>query len=131
MKKAINRQRGVSFWGLVWGAAFFICAAVVLTKSIPPYMNNQKIANALQALTEERNVMTASRSQLLSKLKRRLNIDYADNYVNLNKAFKIKQVKKGREISVNYEVVIGLFMNAYLLFDFKNEVQVTRNPGET
>ncbi len=124
-----GKQRGVSFWGIVWGGAFFVCIAILATKSVPVYMNNQKISAALEALREEPDVMTASRSALLRKLKRRLNIDYAVTYVNLDKAFKVKQQKASRLLSINYEVVIGLFSNASLLFDFENEVNVERNPG--
>ncbi len=124
----MRRQRGLSFWGLVWGAAFFICVTIVAVRSIPPYMNNQKISNAMQYLPEERNVMTLSRIQLLRRLKRRLNIDYADSYVDLDSAFAVKNVKGVRHMTVNYEVVVPLFANASLLFDFQNEIQVSRNP---
>lgn len=125
-----KKQRGVTFWGFVWGAAFFICAILLAVKAVPPYMNNYKINAALNELTEEREVMTMGKNALLNKLKRRLNIDYADTYVNLNKAFKVKQLKGKRQMTINYEVVIKMVSNAYLLLDFKNEVIVTRNPGE-
>jgi len=124
----MRKQKGMSFWGFVWGAALFICLAVVLVKAIPPYMNNKKINSALEKLPEERGVMTASRNSLLRVLKRRLNIDSADTYVNLNKAFAVKNVKEGKEMSVDYEVVVPLFYNAALLFDFKNSVVATKNP---
>jgi len=122
-----SKQKGVGFWGLVWGAAFFILVAILATKSIPVYLTNGKIATALDRLQEERDVLTASRASLLKKLKRRLNIDFAVTAVNFDKAFKVKKVKTGRELSVDYEVVIGLVHNASLLFDFKNRVVVTKN----
>ena len=93
-------------------------------------MNNQKINTALERLHEERNVMTASRNTLLQSLKRRLNVDYADTYVNLNKAFKVFNTQTGRRMTVNYEVVVPLVYNAALLFDFQNEILVTKNPNE-
>ena len=124
----MRRQRGLSFWGFVWGAAFFICVTIIAVRAVPPYMNNQKISKALQALPEESNVMTLSRIQLLRRLKRRLNIDYADSYVDLDSAFAVKNVRGVRHMSIDYEVVIPLLLNAYLLLDFKNEVQVSRNP---
>ena len=118
-KKPINKQKGIAFWGLVWGAAFFILVAILATKSIPVYLTNGKIATALERLQEDREVLTASRSTLLKNLKRRLNIDFAVTAVNFDKAFKVKKLKSGgRELSVDYEVVIGLVHNASLLFDF-------------
>jgi len=126
--QTMQKQKGISFWGFVWGAAFFICLTVVLVRSLPPYMNDQKISAALEMLAEEPKVMTASRASLLRSLKRRLRIDYADEYVNLDKAFTVKNIKTGRELAVNYEVVVPLFYNASLLFDFKNNLLVTKNP---
>jgi len=124
----MRKQRGLSVWGFIWTAILVICILVLGMRSVPPYLANQKINNALNLLTEERDVMTASRTTLLRKMKRRLNIDYADTYVNLDKAFTVKNVKGAREMSVNYEVLVPIAYNAYLLFDFKNEVLVTKNP---
>ena len=64
------------------------------------------------------------RQKILRLLKRKLNIDYADDIVNLNKAFKVKKIKGQRQMSVNYEVIVPLAYNAFLLFDFKNEVLI-------
>jgi hypothetical protein len=124
----MHKQKGLSFWGFVWAAAFLICVTIVAVRSIPPYMNNKKLNAALHALTEERNIMTESRIQLLRKLKRRLNIDYADSYVDLDNAFVVRNERGVRHMSINYEVVVPLVANAALLFDFQNEVQVDRNP---
>ena len=124
----MRKQRGLSVWGFIWAAILVICILVLGMRSVPPYLANQKINTALNLLAEERDVMTASRTTLLRKMKRRLNIDYADTYVNLDKAFTVKKVKGARELSVNYEVLVPIAYNAYLLFDFKNEILVTKNP---
>jgi hypothetical protein len=126
----MRKQRGLSVWGFVWAAALVICVAILAVRSVPPYLNNQKINNALDLLLEEQDVMTASRVSLLRKLKRRLNVDYADTYVDLDKAFTVKKIKGGRQLTVNYEVLVPIAYNAYLLFDFKNEVMATKNPNE-
>ncbi|MEJ2178188.1 MAG: DUF4845 domain-containing protein [Gammaproteobacteria bacterium] len=125
----MRKQRGLSVWGFVWVAALVICVAILAVRSVPPYLNNQKINNALNLLLEESDVMTASRISLLRKMKRRLNIDYADTYVDLDKAFTVKSIKGGRQMTVNYEVLVPVAYNAYLLFDFKNEVLATKNPN--
>lgn len=119
-----GRQKGLSFWGLVWGAAVFIILTIGLVKSLPPYLNNHKIKNALIEMTEEPGIQTMQRRKVLRLINRKLNIDYADDVVNLNKALKIKNVKGRRQLSVNYEVVVPLAYNASFLFDFKNEVIV-------
>ena len=123
-QQSFNRQGGLSFWGFIWASVLFILLAVVLVKSIPPYLNNNRIHSGLVALTEEPGIQTMHRQKILRLLKRKLNIDYADEIVNLNKAFKVKKVKGQRQISVNYEVIVPLAYNAFLLFDFKNEVVI-------
>ena len=42
--------------------------------------------------------------------------------VNLNKAFKVKNLNKNRELYIDYEVVVPLAYNVSLLFDFNNHV---------
>ena len=126
----MKNKRGISFWGFIWGAALLICATIVLLRALPPYLNNQKINTALEWLLEERTIMTDSRITLLRKFKRLLGIDFDNRYVDLNKAFQVKQIKNKRQITVNYEVVVHLAYNASLLLDFKNEIMAARNAGE-
>ncbi|MEM7196217.1 MAG: DUF4845 domain-containing protein [Pseudomonadota bacterium] len=121
---ALYYQRGLTFWGFVWGAAFFIILTIGAVKAIPPYMNNHKINKGLHALIDEPGIQTMARRRMLRLLNRKLNIDYADDVVNLNKAFKVKKIKGQRQLSVNYEVVVPLAYNANFLFDFTNEVIV-------
>ena len=126
-QQRFSRQGGLTFWGFIWGTVLFILLAVVLVKSIPPYLNNNRIKSGLVALTEEPGIQTMHRQKILRLLKRKLNIDYADEIVNLNKAFKVKKIKGQRQMSVNYEVIVPLAYNAFLLFDFKNEVLIPTN----
>ena len=126
MVKNMKLQQGMSFWALIWVAALSICLVVVLVRSVPVFLNNHKIDNALNALLEEPDVHKASRANLLQKLQTKLYIDYADKYVDLNKAFRVRKIKNGRSLSIDYEVVVSLVGNAYLLFDFKNKVDVVK-----
>ena len=126
-QQRFSRQGGLTFWGFIWGTVLFILLAVVLVKSIPPYLNNNRIKSGLVALTEEPGIKPMHRQKILRLLKRKLNIDYADEIVNLNKAFKVKKIKGQRQMSVNYEVIVPLAYNAFLLFDFKNEVLIPTN----
>jgi hypothetical protein len=100
----VGRQQGLSFWGLVWGAALFVLLSIVLVKTIPPYVNNRKLVHALEELASDPKIMTMHRRQMLRNLERMLNIDYADTVVNLNLAFKVKNLKKNRDSETRWGV---------------------------
>ncbi len=118
----MKRQRGLSFWGFIWGTVLFISICYLLILSIPPYLNNAKLHRGLTDLASDPAVMTMHRAQLLRKLNRKLNIDFAHQVVNLNKTFKVKTIQGKRDLSLDYEVVIPIAYNVSLLFDFKNHV---------
>lgn len=117
-----NNQHGLSFWGFIWGVVLFISICYLLIISIPPYLNNQKLYRSLEDLAMEPTILTMHRAQMIRLLNRKLNIDYVDTIVNINKAFKIKSIEGKRDLSIDYELVVPVAYNVSLLFDFKNHV---------
>ena len=115
-----STQRGLSFWYFIWQVVFFICVSYILIIGIPPYLDNAKIQRALDSLVEERSVQTMSRSQIVKALNRKLNIDIADDIVQVAKVLKIKPVDGRKELRIDYEVVVPVVYNLSLLMDFEN-----------
>ena len=115
-----STQRGLSFWYFIWQVVFFICVSYILIIGIPPYLDNAKIQRALDSLVEERSVQTMSRSQIVKALNRKLNIDIADDIVQVAKVLKIKPVDGRKELRIDYEVVVPVVYNISLLMDFEN-----------
>jgi hypothetical protein len=85
-------------------------------------VNNQKLYNSLVSLAEEPGVMTMHRADMIRRLNKKLNIDFADRIVNINKAFKVKTIEGKRDLSIDYELVVPVAYNVSLLFDFENHV---------
>ena len=121
------KQSGLTFWGFVWGSVLVVCIAYLLVIGIPPYLNNQKLHRSLESLAEEPDVMSMSRASMIRSLNRKLNIDFADTIVNLDKTFKVKNVDGNKDLSIDYELVVPLAYNISLLFDFKNHVIAKRS----
>ena len=113
-------QKGLSFWYFIWQVVFFICVSYILIISIPPYLDNAKIQRALDSLVEERPVQTMSRAQIVKALNRKLNIDIADDIVQVAKVLKIKPVDGRKELRIDYEVAVPVVYNLSLLMDFQN-----------
>ena len=70
--------------------------------------------------------MSMSRGAMIRSLNRKLNIDFADTVVNLDKTFKVRNVDGGKDLSIDYELVVPLAYNISLLFDFQNHVIAKR-----
>ena len=121
------KQNGLTFWGFIWGCVLVVCTAYLLVIGIPPYLNNQKLYRALESLTEEPSVMSMSRAAMIRSLNRKLNIDFADTIVNLDKTFKVRNVDGNKDLSIDYELVVPLAYNISLLFDFQNHVIAKRS----
>ena len=120
--KIIGKQKGATFWGFIWGVVLFICMTYLIVIGLPPYPDNQKLKRALVYLAEDDQVMRMSRRRMISALNRKLNIDYGDDIVNLDRAFKVRNADGRKALSINYEVVVPVVYNISLLLDFKNEV---------
>ena len=115
-------QRGLSFWYFIWQVVLFICLAYLLIIGIPPYLDNAKLKRALESLAEEPRVMQMSKPQMIKLLNRKLNIDIADDIVNLKQVFKVKNVEGRKELSIDYEIAVPVVYNISMLLDFENHV---------
>jgi hypothetical protein len=122
----IAKQKGLSFWSFIWTAVMVVCISYLLIIGIPPYLGNQKLYRGLERLAEEPKIHSMSRITMIKLLNRQLNIDYADNIVNLDTAFRARNADGNKALSINYEMVIPVFYNISLLLDFKNEVIAIR-----
>jgi len=118
----VKKQRGLSFWGFVWSSVVIISISYLLIIGIPTYINNAKLSRALNDLASDPRIMVMPRIQMVRSLERKLNIDMADTVVNLNRTFQVKSIGGKKDLSLDYEVVIPVFYNVSLLFDFKNHV---------
>ena len=115
-------QRGITFWYFIWQVVLFICVTYILIIGIPPYLDNAKLKRALESLAEEPRGMQMSKPQMIKLLNRKLNIDIADDIVNLKQVFKVKNVEGRKELSIDYEIAVPVVYNISMLLDFENHV---------
>jgi hypothetical protein len=120
----LSRQKGASMWGLIGGAGLFVLFALISMKLIPGYIDNNKVANALEKMAEQPGVNAWTRNQIIQKISDTLYIDMADDLLDLHEAISITKTKTHRVISVDYDRVIPLAYNISALLDFENSVEV-------
>lgn len=116
-----RRQRGMTFWMLLFvlgvlGFAFFISL-----KLFPMYLESFKIDRAIENVTKDPGVGDQSRTAIASSLIKRLDIDDVRRITERNFSQYVDIDKKGRRvrITVEYRAEAHLVGNVSLVADFK------------
>ena len=119
-----NRQRGMSFLGLIALVGFLGFAAVIGLKLIPIYMESWKIDSIMNAVISEPGINDQSRQEVIESMLKRLDIDAVDsvNYTNWKDKLNVTKRKNNVTINVNYEIVTPLIGNLSLLAIFDKSV---------
>jgi hypothetical protein len=117
MKALANRQRGVSFVGMIFVAAGVILVAVLGLKLVPAYIHSAQIAQIFRTIASDPAMRGASIKDIKTSYSKRADV----NYINDLKEEDIDITKEedGRpSISASYSVKIPLAGNITLVLDF-------------
>ena len=119
-----NKQRGVSFLGLVVIAGVLGFGAVIGLKLIPVYMDSWKIDGVMQAVINQPDINEQSRQEVIDAMLKRLDIDAVDslNYSNYGDRLSVTKRKNNLTINVTYEIATPLMGNLSLLAEFDKSV---------
>lgn len=119
-----NRQRGLSFLGLIALAGILGFAAVIGLKLFPIYMDSWKIDGVMEAVISDPAVNTQSRKEITDALMKRLDIDAVDavNYTNYKESLTITKRKNQTTIDIYYKVTTPLIGNLSLVAEFDKSV---------
>jgi len=119
-----NRQRGLSFLGLIALVGVLGFSAVIGLKLIPIYMDSWKIDTIMTAVISEPGVNEQSRQEVINAMLKRLDIDAVEgvNYRNWKERLSVTKRKNNVTIDVNYEITTPLIGNLSLLAVFEKSV---------
>ena len=119
-----NRQRGISFLGLLALVAILGFATVIGLKLIPIYMDSWKIDGAMKAVIEDPDVNSQSRQEVIDAMLKRLDIDAVEavNYYNWKESLTVTKRKNNTTINVFYRVETPLIGNLSLVAEFDKMV---------
>jgi len=120
-----SKQSGASMWGLLGGSALVVLFALITMKLVPAYLDNNKVAAALESLAETPGAGTMTRRQVIDKIDNTLYIDMASDLLDLKEALTISKTKNTKVFSIDYERVIPMAFNISALLDFENSVEVS------
>ena len=112
----MNRQRGVTFIGMMFIGGLIVFAAIIGIKLIPAYIEYATITNHLREIARSPEAKTASVRDLQVMFDKRAQIDS----INVIKGNELTIVKDGGQIvlEASYSSKISLFGNLSACIDF-------------
>ncbi|MGE5240044.1 MAG: DUF4845 domain-containing protein [Bacteroidota bacterium] len=119
-----KHQSGMTMWGLLFvlgTLAFFLFLGF---KLFPPYMTDLKVKSALDSLGQQADAGTMSVPEIREAIRKRLEIDSADDLFDLNKVLTVEPRGRVKIIRFSYESVIPMAYNISALIDFDHSIEV-------
>ncbi len=117
-------QRGMSMWSMALIAViagFFILVGI---KMVPVYLSDMKISSALRSLSHDPKAQNAGKVEILEMIRKRLEIDMAEDIVNLKSDLSFESDGRHRVVRIRYDSVTPLFMNIFILVEFDHSAKV-------
>jgi hypothetical protein len=119
-----KRQAGITMWGMLFILGTLAFSLFLFFKLLPPYMDDFKIKSALDSLARQPDAGTMTVPQVKEALRKRLEIDSADELFDLNKILTVEPRGKMKSIRINYESVVPMAFNISALLSFDHAIEV-------
>jgi hypothetical protein len=119
-----KRQAGMTMWSLLFVLGTLAFSLFLFFKLLPPYMDDFKIKSALDSLGRQPDAGTMTLPEAKEAVRKRLEIDSADDLFDLNKILTIEPRGKMKIIRVNYESVVPMAFNISALLSFDHTIEV-------
>jgi len=117
----LGRQRGMSLIGLIIAAIFVGFIALVVMKTVPLYIADQKLTTMFESLEKE----SASNPTAIRKtIEKQLYINEVDDHFDAED-FDIRPVSGGYRVTYNYDGRATLFGNLSIVAAFDHQARVS------
>lgn len=120
MKKSIDRQRGLGWFGLLFVFGTIAFFAIIVVKVGPLYLNHGTMTQALNSIAKQQS--GSDLSELRRVMQGRWDVDYIKHIKP--QEIKLKQKNDGRYLVYEYEPSVNLFYNVFVVIKFKGEVRL-------
>lgn len=116
MRVLADRQRGVSFAGMLLIAVGVIIVAIMGIRIVPAYIHSAQVAQIFKEITNDPAMRDATVREIKDSYVKRANINYITD-ITADDLY-IAKGKGQLSISASYSVEIPLMGNAKLVLDF-------------
>lgn len=116
-----RRQRGMTFWMLLFVLTVLGVTFFVALKLFPMYLESFKIDRAIESVAKDPGVGEWSKAEIKDRLVKRFDIDDVRRIDEKNFNTYVGIDKRGRRvrITVDYQAEAHMVGNVYLVADFK------------
>ncbi|MBE9516609.1 MAG: DUF4845 domain-containing protein [Proteobacteria bacterium] len=117
-------QSGMSMWTLLMIALVAGFFGLIAIKMIPVYLSDMKISSAMSSLARDPQAQNASKMQIKEMIRKRLELDMAEQIADLNKDLMFETDGRARIVRIAYDSVTPLFFNIFILIEFDHAEKV-------
>lgn len=114
-----SRQRGLGWFGLLFVLGALGFAAIVVVKAAPLYLNQMKLARAVQRIVDDPENARAGAAEIHRSLQRSWDIDDIKHIEP--REVKVARTPRGRVLRYDYEARVHLFYNISMVIEFRDE----------
>ena len=119
-----KRQAGMTMWGMLFILGTLAFSLFLFFKLLPPYMDDLKIKSALDSVGRQPDAGSMTLPEVKEAIRKRLEIDSADDIFDLNKILTVEPRGKLKRIRINYESVVPMAFNVSALISFDHAIEV-------
>lgn len=119
-------QDGMTILGMLMLAAVVGFVGLIVMKLVPLYMESFKIDQALDSMSQDSGLLTATKQEIRKKFIRRMDIEDVDRFTerNIRNYMTIESTGSSVSVAIKYEGRAGLFGNLTLVADFDKRIRV-------
>lgn len=117
-----GRQAGMTLIGWLLVFIFIAFAALIAMRLVPVYMESASVGTVLDSVAQDRSISAENRAEVMSTIRKRLNINDVDNVKREN--IKFERVSGGLEVTIEYEARVDLVGNLDAVASFKKQALI-------
>lgn len=119
-----KRQAGMTMWGLLFVLGTLAFFFFLFAKLFSPYMDDFKVKTALESLARQSDAGSMTVPAIQEAIRKRLEIDSADDLLDLNKDLTVETRGKMKVIRINYGREVPMVYNISALLSFDHAIEV-------
>jgi Tfp pilus assembly major pilin PilA len=122
----MRKQRGAGMMNVIFVLAVLGSVAWLAMKIAPFYVNNAKVANALENIKSQPEAARKNNSELQSDLLKRLGVEGIDriNRENFKDYVTIERTATGYNMTIAYDDLVPVKGELYVMVRFKKSISV-------
>lgn len=122
MQPLPSKQRGLTFISMVFLLALIGFFTLLVLKIAPIYFNHSKVVNALAAVEEMPDIASMPKSEILTSLDKRFNLNYVEHVTKDD--ITIVAQPGYVKVNIDYERIEPIFGNLSVLVEFHEGFEV-------